>query len=32
MRIGEVKPDEIKEKLKNGKCFVAMCEDKVMQF
>lgn len=30
MHIAEVKPDEMKEDLKGGKCFVAICENKVV--
>lgn len=30
MHIAKVKPDEIKEDLKEGKCFVALCGDKVI--
>ena len=30
MHIAEVKPDEMKEDLKDGKCFVALCDNKVV--
>ena len=30
MHIAEVEPDEMKEDLKDGKCFVAVCGDKVV--
>lgn len=30
MHIAEVEPDELKEDLKDGKCFVAICGDKVI--
>ena len=30
MLFSDIKPEEIEEKLKNGKCFVALCDNKVV--